>query len=154
MGAITMAHSSWTSASLISLIPGWGTPFAILSGVQAVTAVAHGVQAFQSFDKCDKFKKLAKEIEDVIVDLKTIKYSLQQYENAYMQQVSMWDVQQTVTWTRGVGYDDVATLFEGNNINGDDLVNMDHATLQELGVSSHLKRKRLLRKIKKVMAKN
>eukprot|EP01084_Bolivina_argentea_P288831 495806_1 len=69
MGAITMAHSSWTSASLISLIPGWGTPFAILSGVQAVTAVAHGVQAFQSFDKCDKFKKLAKEIEDVIVDL-------------------------------------------------------------------------------------
>ncbi len=133
-----------------------GAVFAVIGAAQAVTAVSHGVLAVKSFDQCDKFKKLAAKIEVVVQKLSEIKNSLEPYENAYMQQVHMWDVQQTVAWVKGKGayYNGIGILFEQHNIKGDDLADMDHDTLKELGVSSNLKRKRLLRKIRKLLANN
>ena len=150
MSAFTMTHSSWTSWGLASLFPQVGIAYKVISVVQAGTAVAHGYAAKKSHDLCQDFKKFEKKLMDIVLNLREIKNSLKEYELQYLARIDLWDYQQVSQWVKALGpeYVSIGEAFERDEVNGEELLDMDHKDLEEdYGIKKRLFRKRLLKQI-------
>ena len=64
-----------------------------------------------------------------------------------------WDEEQVCDWLRSVKCGDYEKLFRKNNINGENLLEMDKAVLQEMGIEKIGDRVRLFLGIKKLRTK-
>lgn len=64
-----------------------------------------------------------------------------------------WDEEQVCDWLRSVNCGDYEKLFRKNNINGENLLEMDKAVLQEMGIDKIGDRVRLFLGIKKLRTK-
>lgn len=64
-----------------------------------------------------------------------------------------WDEEQVCDWLRSVHCGDYEKLFKKNNINGENLLEMDKAVLQEMGIDKIGDRVRLFLGIKKLRTK-
>lgn len=64
-----------------------------------------------------------------------------------------WDEDQVGDWLRSVNCGDYEKLFKKNNINGENLLEMDKAVLQEMGIEKIGDRVRLFLGIKKLRTK-
>jgi mitogen-activated protein kinase kinase kinase len=64
-----------------------------------------------------------------------------------------WDEERVCEWLRSVNCGDYEKLFRKNNINGENLLEMDKAVLQEIGIDKIGDRVRLFLGIKKLRTK-
>jgi mitogen-activated protein kinase kinase kinase len=64
-----------------------------------------------------------------------------------------WDEDQVCDWLRGINCGEYEKLFRKNNINGENLLEMDKAVLQEMGIDKIGDRVRLFLGIKKLRTK-
>ena len=64
-----------------------------------------------------------------------------------------WDEERVCDWLRGVNCGEYEKLFRRNNINGENLLEMDKAVLQEMGIDKIGDRVRLFLSIKKLRTK-
>lgn len=64
-----------------------------------------------------------------------------------------WDEEQVCVWLRSVNCGDYEKIFKKNNINGENLLEMDKAVLQEMGIDKIGDRVRLFLGIKKLRTK-
>jgi mitogen-activated protein kinase kinase kinase len=64
-----------------------------------------------------------------------------------------WDEEQVCDWLRSVNCGDYEKIFRKNNINGENLLEMDKAVLQEMGIDKIGDRVRLFLGIKKLRTK-
>lgn len=64
-----------------------------------------------------------------------------------------WDEDRVCEWLRSVSCGDYEKLFRKNNINGENLLEMDKAVLQELGIEKVGDRIRIFLQIKKLRTK-
>ena len=64
-----------------------------------------------------------------------------------------WDEERVSDWLRSVNCGDYEKLFKKNNINGENLLEMDKAVLQEMGIDKVGDRVRLFLGIKKLRTK-
>ncbi|RQM06855.1 hypothetical protein DH86_00004375, partial [Scytalidium sp. 3C] len=64
-----------------------------------------------------------------------------------------WDEDRVCEWLRSVKCGDYEKLFKKNNINGENLLEMDKAVLQEIGIEKIGDRVRLFLAIKKLRTK-
>lgn len=64
-----------------------------------------------------------------------------------------WDEDRVCEWLRSVNCKDYEKLFRKNNINGENLLEMDKAVLQEMGIDKIGDRVRLFLGIKKLRTK-
>jgi len=67
--------------------------------------------------------------------------------------VKNWDEERVCDWLRSVNCGDYEKLFRKNNINGENLLEMDKAVLQEMGIDKIGDRVRLFLGIKKLRTK-
>ena len=64
-----------------------------------------------------------------------------------------WDEEKVSDWLRSINCGDYVKLFRKNNITGDNLLEMDKAVLQEMGIEKIGDRVRLFLGIKKLRTK-
>ena len=64
-----------------------------------------------------------------------------------------WDEERVCSWLRTIDCDEYEKLFRKNNINGENLLEMDKAVLQEIGIEKIGDRVRLFLGIKKLRTK-
>lgn len=141
ISAVTMGISMFSSFGLNALNP--SKALQAVGLLQGATAVANVGVAVMSAKTYQRLNVLDNKLKQEIKKLLDVKNELAQY---IPDNVSNWDNDKVVNWVKFIA-PTAASVFEENNVDGQDLLEMDDETLDSLGINK-FNRKKILRNIK------